>query len=288
MKILSGIQQGSEEWLAARKTSRNASEAPSMMGEQSYGMNRAALLAFKATGVQENVSDFLKAKFKQGHDSEADARPLAEAIIGQDLFPVVGESDDGYLRASFDGLTADGTIAWEHKLVSDKLIEMIKNNNLSPQYFWQLEHQLYVSGAQSVLFMASDGTAENMHYFWYIRVTGRREALLAGWQQFDKDLAAWESPERNDMDWFDACERYRICKALLDQTQERLETCKEELIELAGKQSAKGCGLTLTKTEKPGSVKWAEVAKALNPPADLVAKYTGKASTSFAIRINGE
>lgn len=282
MKTLNLIQ-GSPEWLSARRTSRNASDAPSMMGEQAYGKTRTQLIHFMATGEQEEVSEFLQSRFAAGHAAEAAARPIAEALIGEELFPVVGESDDGYLRASFDGVTMSG-IGWEHKLYSDKLAAMIESGELSGQYIWQLEQQCIVGGLSKILFMCSDGTPDKCEYMWYLPSPERAQKLIDGWKRFDKDLEAYTAPvEHNDQDWFDACERYRAAKTQLDAAQANIDAIKGELVELAGNRSAYGCGINVARVEKSGAVKWAEVAKALNPPADLVAKFTGKASTSFTV-----
>lgn len=277
MKHLAMIQ-GSELWLASRQQARNASNAPSMMGDQSYGMTRNQLLHYMATGSQPEISDFLRTKFQQGHDAEAMARPIAEKIIGQELFPVVGESDDGYLRASFDGLTMDGSVAWEHKLFSEKLAEMIRSGDLSGQYVWQLEHQALVSGCEKILFMSSDGTEENCAWCWYYPSKVKQSQLLAGWELFDKDLAAYKEPqERNDQDWFDACERYREAKSALDAAQSKVDACKGELVELAGEQSAQGCGLKLIRIDKAGSISYSKLVKDLKIPAADLEKYRGAA-----------
>jgi len=280
------LAQGSPEWHDHRLTARNASEAPGMMGDQTYGMSRAQLLEYKATGLQENISDFLQAKFAEGHRTEALARPIAESIIGEELFPVVGESDDGYLSASFDGITMSG-IGFEHKLYSDKLASMIDSGELSGQYVWQLEQQCIVGGLSKILFVASDGTQDNFKWLWYYPSQERTEKLLGGWKQFDKDLAEWVSKERNDQDWMEVAELYRVAKLELDRAQEKLDTIKSELIELAP-LGGKGFGVNLARVEKAGAVKWSEVAKALKPPPDLIAKYTGKSSVSYTVTIAKE
>ncbi len=44
------------------------------------------------------------------------------------------------------------------------------------------------SGAKKVIFTCSDGTEENMVSFWYTPQPGRREQIIKGWHQFEKDL----------------------------------------------------------------------------------------------------
>ena len=59
---------------------------------------------------------------------------------------------------------------------------------LDPHYYWQLEQQLLVSGAEKVIFVCSDGTEENFVSMEYALVPGRAATLVAGWKQFQADL----------------------------------------------------------------------------------------------------
>lgn len=183
------LQQGSTEWHAHRQSSRNASDAPAMMGASNY-KTRQQLLAEKATGITPEVSAQTQALFDRGHAIEAFARPIAERIVGDDLFPVIGVSDDGYLSASFDGITMDGKTAWECKTYNkDKADFIAKNRCLPDTDYWQVVQQFAVSGAERVIYMLSDGTEGGTVHLWVERDVGAEECLVMGWQQFDKDVA---------------------------------------------------------------------------------------------------
>lgn len=195
MKILD-LVQGSKEWLDTRLSHFTASEAPAMMGESKYH-SRTQLLDHKKGWITE-VDEHTKRLFERGHASEAAARPIVESMIGEDLYSVVGVMEGTKFLASFDGLTMMEDIAWEHKLFGRVLAENVLNNVLDPHYYWQLEHQLMVSGADKVFFVTSDGTEENMAHMYYEAVPGRREALIAGWEQFEKDLANHEMQAKTE------------------------------------------------------------------------------------------
>jgi putative phage-type endonuclease len=187
MKTLN-LKQGSQEWILARSRKFTASDAPAVMGDSLY-KKRNDLLREKKLGCDLEVPAELAAIYQKGHDAEDAMRPVAEKIIGDSLFPVTGLSDvDDRFLASFDGITMIEDVIFEHKYVSEKLKDMIAGNELTPAFYWQIEHQLMVSNAEKCLFMASDGTEENMHYLWYERVPGRRETLIASWDNFEKDL----------------------------------------------------------------------------------------------------
>ena len=193
MHIINAIQ-GSQEWHNIRAKRFTASEAPAMMGAGKY-QTRDALLKQKATGHSEEVSTSQQRIFDKGHQAEASARPIAEDIIGQELFPTTIEDDDQHFLASMDGLTMLGDIGWEHKLANERLLAATTAGELDDHYKWQMDQQMLVSGADSILFMCSDGTKETMAFTWYERDAIRIASLIKGWEQFEKDLADYVPTE---------------------------------------------------------------------------------------------
>jgi len=187
---IQNVTQGSPEWKALRTNHNTASEAPAMMGKSKY-QTRTALMEQKATGMAEEVTPAQQAIFDRGHAAEAAARPIAEEIIGEELFPATALDDNGVLLASFDGVTMLEDVIWEHKLINDKL-RVATVDTLEEHYKIQMDQQLLVSGAEKCLFMASDGTTDNCNHFWYTTTPERLVAIKAGWDQFNADLAGFE------------------------------------------------------------------------------------------------
>ncbi|WP_040267792.1 YqaJ viral recombinase family protein [Pseudomonas rhodesiae] len=188
MKI-HNVAQGSAEWLALRAQYRTASEAPAMMGVSKY-QSRTDLLKAKKTGITPDVTPSQQFIFDKGHATEAMARPLTEALIGEELYPIV--ATEGNLLASMDGATVLGETLFEHKLWNESVVAQVKAGDLAPHYYWQLEQQLLVSGAERVIFVCSDGTPENFVHMEYRPVAGRAAQLTEGWKQFEADLASFE------------------------------------------------------------------------------------------------
>ncbi|QLG95307.1 YqaJ viral recombinase family protein [Pseudomonas yamanorum] len=186
------VQQGTPEWLALRASHFTASEAPAMKGASKF-QTRNDLLAMKKTGIVPDVTPQQQAAFDRGHATEEMARPLAEEDIGEELYPIVGTS--GNLLASMDGATMLGDVLFEHKLWNEKVVAQIRAAELDPHYYWQLEQQLLVSGAERVLFVCSDGTRDKYVSMYYSPVPGRREELIAGWAQFEQDLGEFVPQE---------------------------------------------------------------------------------------------
>ena len=190
------IIQGTPEWHEFRSRHLNASDAPAMMGESPY-KTRDELLREKATGVAADVSEETQRRFDAGHRFEALARPLAEKIIGEELYPVVGSN--GKFAASFDGMTMLGDVIFEHKTLNAALAAIGPDDQLPLHYRIQMEHQLLVSGAEKCLFMASkwdggDQLIESRHW-WYFPDLLLRESIVFGWKQLEKDAASYTPPE---------------------------------------------------------------------------------------------
>lgn len=190
MKTINSLIPGSPAWLK----SRSASKAPAMMGVSKY-QTRSELLKQMATGITKDVDAGTQARFDAGHATEVSAREIAEDLLCDGLSPVCGESDDGYLTASFDGLTFDGKIGFEHKLWNEDLVAAVRAKELPEEYKIQMDQQILVGGLDYVLFMCSDGTREKCVSMEYRSTPERAAKLLAAWRQFDADLANYQHQE---------------------------------------------------------------------------------------------
>ena len=187
------LVQGSPEWHAHRASHFNASDAAAMLGLSPY-KTREQLLAEKASGITPEVDAETQARFDKGHEYESQARPWAEALIGEELYPVTLSREVGGLKlsASLDGLTLGDEIAWEHKTLSARIGRLLADGEVPNDYRPQLEQILLVSGAERVLFMASAGDREAMQFAWYESIPVLRQQLMEGWQRFAIDLVKYQ------------------------------------------------------------------------------------------------
>ncbi|PCH98478.1 MAG: hypothetical protein COB84_01815, partial [Rhodobacteraceae bacterium] len=103
--------------------------------------------------------------------------------------------------ASLDGLEGGvaGQSNWEHKLWNLTLVKNVQNNTLEPKYYYQLEHQMLVSGGNQTIFTCSDGTDEKKVSMIYSSVPERRKQLIAGWKSFLKDLETHEIKAKQEV-----------------------------------------------------------------------------------------
>lgn len=194
MKITHNLIQGSPEWHQFRLEHDGASEAAAMLG-LSPKVKRTELLRMKKTGLAKEFSDWVQRNvLDYGHEVEALARPLVEAIIGEELYPVT--CSNGRQSASCDGLTMDDRIAFEHKQWNEAMAAHITaTGTVPPEHMPQCQQVLKVTGAEKLIFVISDGTAEKMLYVWVLPDAEWFQRIDAGWAQFHADLEAFVPAE---------------------------------------------------------------------------------------------
>lgn len=199
------LAQGTPAWHEHRAKHYNASDAAAMMGCSPY-KTRTELVRQLATGIEQEFSEEQKSILASGHHFEALARPLAEAIIGEDLYPVVGKN--GQYSASYDGLTMLENIAFEHKSMNDALREAMHEGctgeSLPLAYQVQMEQQCMVcQSIEKVLFMASswkvnqetgEWEKQEERHCWYYPNLELRAEIEQGWMLLAQDVANYKPP----------------------------------------------------------------------------------------------
>ena len=309
MKIVD-LEQGEDPWHEWRKLFWTGSNAPKALGDSPY-TSRDAFLTEVVTGKSPPVSDFLKGKFKEGHEAEAFARPIVEEILSGELGqpvtlqPACCEMEasdwpkntpqkfidrlDGEMACSLDGLSEDGKIIFEHKLFNQKLISAIAAGVLPNHIVWQLEHNLLVTGAEKAFFVTSDGTRENMGMFSYTRDTFAQSALIAGWYQFTQDLLTHSPVEvvdgSDDEQWQRIESGLDAIKNQIDELKETESSLRKEAKAFCAGRKVKGAMWTGATHKTQGNVNWAALAKAEAPKADYE-KYRGESAEIFSLRRN--
>lgn len=194
MITLEHIAQGSDAWTAHRATARNASEAPAVMGASPY-VTRADLIRRKATGIVPDVDAATQRIFDRGHAVEPLLRAFAEKMAGEDFFPIVATSDDGYLSASFDGVTMDETLLLECKQSNASKHNDVVQGIIPAEDHWQIVQQFAVcETAIELYYVIGDGTNEGTVFLVIprSRIETDIPKLRAAWAQFDADVAAYQ------------------------------------------------------------------------------------------------
>lgn len=189
--IAHNLVQNSPEWHQFRAQHFGASEASAMLGISPY-KTRDELLREKAIGIFKEVDAHTQKIFDKGHEVERLALPIAEKMIGVELYPVTASKGD--LSASCDGLSMDETVAWENKQYNKAHFDKVKNGEL-PEIHWpQCQQVMYVTGADMLWFTISDGTDGNTVGMWVHEDMKLQEKLVNGWAQFAIDLKNYVPP----------------------------------------------------------------------------------------------
>jgi predicted phage-related endonuclease len=188
------LQQGSEAWAQFRAVHFGASEAAAMLGLSKL-ITRGGLLKQKALGIRREHSDWVQEHvLDHGHRVEAAIRSHIEELIG-DLYPVTCSKPGTKLSASCDGLTFDGTTAWECKQWNDELAASVAADFVPDTHMPQCQQILLVTGARRLLFSVSDGTPWKTITTEVMPDPAWFERIERGWAQFEADLASYELPE---------------------------------------------------------------------------------------------
>ena len=143
------LEQGSEEWLAWRSQGIGASEAPAIMGENPW-KSRDELLAAKC-GLSRRSDSSAAMSFGTTTEPEARARYVAALGIPVEPACVQGVQRD-WLRASLDGLSADGRSVVEIKCGRSVYAKTARTKRPPRYYVGQLQHILAVTELEIIDF----------------------------------------------------------------------------------------------------------------------------------------
>lgn len=183
--VICNLKQGTDEWLAFRNNHFSSSEASAMLGISKH-MTRDELLFKKYTGIEKEYNNYTLNLFRRGHEAEESARRIIEKQINDDLFPAVYVMSD--LMASVDGITINGSIAFEHKLFNLRLHDSVSKGILPKEYEPQCQQIMMVTGASKLIFVCSDGTEEKIAQMELMPDNSYFKKLLDGWMDFKIDL----------------------------------------------------------------------------------------------------
>ena len=279
------MKQGTEEWLEFRKNKIGASDAPVILGVSPW-MTPHALWEEKL-GLKEPRQ--ANENMRRGNELEETARLLYIDYLGKHVEPVVLiHPDHNWIMASLDGLSSCGKYAVEIKCPGIKDHAVAKAGFIPDKYYPQLQHQLAVTGLQSMHYMS---------YFEgdFVVVTVDRdnmyiEMLILTEKRFWNQLQNFEEPDFSDGDfvkkedsmWVEAANKYMIAKEELARAEDMEKFWKNELVKLADGKSSKGAGICLSKIVKKGNVDYSKIKELES--VDLE-QYRKKSSTYWRVFI---
>ena len=142
------LEQGTEAWHEWRDNGLGASDAPALMGENPW-KSRAKLLHEKRLRLRPPVNRSMA----RGTGLEPIARRSYERATGTTVYPVCLQSSTvEWLRASVDGLSADGGSVVEIKCGESVYRKAASTRRVPTYYVGQLQHILAVTGLAEIDF----------------------------------------------------------------------------------------------------------------------------------------
>lgn len=146
-------QQG-YDWHEFRRNGIGSSDAPIVAGISPYS-TRYKLWLTKTGRHKEEISHF---GTERGHRLEPKARAWYEFKMGRKMdASTVINPEVPWLRASLDGMSEDGRKLLEIKCPGKKDHDIALAGGVPDKYYVQVQHQLLVTGAESVDYLSFDG-----------------------------------------------------------------------------------------------------------------------------------
>jgi len=224
-----------KEWLVWRSRGLGASDAPVVMSVSPFKTRHQLWLEKTGQKVDEPTNTYI---LEKGHAMEPKARAMYEIIDDADYPPVnVEHQDYNFVRASLDGYNAEKSQILEIKYVGKEDHENAAKGIVPEKYYWQLQHQLFATGAKLVKYVSFDGSTIEV-----VNVppnpkdqTKLFKQLLLFWEL----VKTGEEPELTDKDYVVVkdellSERFReweAAKDALKSAEELVKHCQELILE---------------------------------------------------------
>jgi putative phage-type endonuclease len=151
MKLLN-LKQGTKTWLDWRSTKVTASDSPIIMGMSPF-KSYDELLNEK----YRRFATVATPRMQRGIDLEPIALREFEKETGLIMFPCVAEHENGWMGASFDGMTIEGDAILEIKCPGKKDHSKALSGECPEHYFAQIQHQIYVADVSFSYYYSFDG-----------------------------------------------------------------------------------------------------------------------------------
>jgi putative phage-type endonuclease len=262
MTTILKLVQGSAEWHEHRRTHRNASETPAVLGVSPW-QTLYQLWQIKLGLVEPEVTPAML----HGTQLEPQARAAYEALTGNVMQPLV--IVDGEYSASLDGIQLDGERVLEIKCPfkgrDSTLWKTVEAGRLPEHYGWQVQHQLLVTKAQVADVFVFDGT--DGIQFEVMPDPDTWPQIHAAWDAFMRcitnavapPLTARDTRTRDDPEWLRAAAAYLEVRAAHDELSAKVDEAKARIVGMANHAKEQGGGVSVTRLWKRGHVDYKRV-----------------------------
>lgn len=196
---------------------------------------------------------------KHGHDNE---QPGKEWYMGQRgvLVPAACVEHDKvkFAAASLDGLSEDGSLIVEIKAPREpETYEIAKAGRVPPQYIAQVQHQLFVTGAEICDFVAfyrrQGAIVQVKRAEKFIAALLNAEAEFWSWVEAGKfPLPEGEMELGDDADWKAVVDAFLTAQAQVRFGEANLRRARVKLMRMMPAAKVTGAGVRVSIGIKPG------------------------------------
>lgn len=272
-QVLFDLEQRSPEWVALRKTKITATDAAVIM-EVNPWKNKAQLYKEKVSPTEPLT---INHAMQRGIDLEPIALDLFRLKTGISAEPAVVVRD--WAMASLDGFAQKDGIVVEIKCPGERVHALAVEGKIPEYYYPQLQHQLYVTGAQKALYFSFDGIdgiiIEVKRDETYI------EKMVQEEKAFFNLLTQKTAPEdkgnytyRTDEIWEACSDRWLAVKSAIERLEQEEEELRNQLIHLSSGVNSRGCGVSLCKVERKGNIDYSKIPELKNVDLEKYRKPT--------------
>jgi hypothetical protein len=171
---------------------------------------------------------------------------------------------------------------------ASELWKSVAADEVPAHYWWQVQHQLFVAGAELAHLYVFDGTEGIL-----LDVRPKPEVwpqITKAWDDFQQFLDSNTPPPltdrdtrtRTDSEWQVAAMAYIQAKRLADESATTLDAVKTSLIALTSHTSEAGAGVKVTRFWKTGAVDYKKIEALKGIDLD---QYRGKAREEIRITV---
>lgn len=277
-------EQGSQDWLDWRKTKVGASDAPIIMGVCPFKGTPYKLWQQKLGLIPDNnkteamnrgsdLEEMVRVRYNQENDTQ-----MEKAVV-QSTF-------HSWMIASLDGW--DGTNAIEIK-VSPRTYKKLWEGIVPENYFWQLQHQMFVCDLRVITLVAYNPDTDSMVCMPVKRDNDAIGVMLVKELNFYQCMKNGESPDLmdNDYEYLGKDKYFDELEALWHEGEELelrgknlKESARKKIIEYAGRPSY-GNVIKLSRYQTKGSVDYLSIPELQGVNLD---KYRKEPSVVWQIR----
>lgn len=290
------LEQGTQEWLDARKNRVTGSRAGAILGVNPYATADDVMreMVREHFGAEREFTG--NAATEHGNEYEDVALQDYELMTGNDVTRagLIVHPDYDWLAVSPDGLIGENG-GVEIKCPYSGKIKQLED---TPHYYAQVCLSLIVTCRDWWDFYVWTESGENLETVtlqdaaeWFSKALPKLEAFHDKYQATIADenlaseyLADLEADASSDKEWQELASQYEQAKADADKAAQTVSELKQKLTAKAeqfGTKKVKGCGLQVIKATRKGSVQYGKVPELKGVDLD---QYRGKDSEYWTVK----